>query len=836
MTKRLYIAASALCIFAVSCGIKEQEEAIPPFKGYEEFYATIEQPAEAGTKTFTDNDLHVLWHEDDRVTIFNKFSYNQEFAFTGETGDNSGGFSKVAEDEFVTGFDIANVYSVYPHQKSTKIDSNGEITVTLPAEQAWAERSFGRGANTMIAAALDNKLKFKNIGGLLVLKLYGTRVQVSSVTLQGNAGELIAGKASVTMPIDGLPEVEMQEGATTAIKLSCKPPVVLGASETDYTEFWFVIPPVDFTKGFTITVTGANGGTFEKSTDKNISIGRNHISRMTPTEVSLSKPAAEPEWVDLGLSVKWATFNVGATKPEEYGDYFAWGETEPKEDYSWSTYRWGNGNTSSLTKYNTSSDYGTVDNKTVLDSEDDAAHVNWGGSWRIPTDAEWTELRENCTWTWTSNYNGTGVAGRIVTSNKAGYTTKSIFLPAAGIWSDSSFSGAKSGGSYWYSSIWADDPGSAFCIIFDSDNVFWINQGRCFGQSVRPVYGESAPTEQSFSIDSWELNPDSIIGTMGKLNMTRPSDDAYYGDEPYKTYASIGLYSPKEKDRTSIIYHFKEFSKCWKEVDDNSTFSFKVCNFKRDVVDIVAGGTNISTGNDNGYAIVSLSGSDLKKINSGLALSPDILFKKPGAMTSDVDVLVEVTEKHNGSDATHKGYYYLSTGATRYNQIEFTGQGAELGAFPDCNDYILIHELVPDIYKDGKKIIEWDADNGKWAITADGRNLGLQDPNIFVFRINKLIYDKSGKDTEASFLWCLAIFYPGDYITPWPIPYGSVAEGGIDFFVDDGMALMHDKIARYELEVYYGYDSLVKVVGDIKVLASGKKAHPYHKSDGSWWE
>ncbi len=833
MNNRLHILAAVLCILAVSCGIKEQEEAIPSFGGYEQFYATIEQPAEAGTKTFTDNDLHVLWHEDDRVTIFNKFSYNQEYAFTGETGDNSGGFSKVSGDEFVTGFDLVNVYSVYPFQKSTKIDSDGKMTITLPAGQAWAERSFGRGANTMIAAAADNKLKFKNIGGLLVLKLYGAGVQVSSVTLKGNAGELIAGKASVTMAVDGYPEVEMQEG-TDAITVSCESPVALGSSEAYYTEFWFVIPPVDFTKGFTITVTGADGGTFEKSTDKSVTIGRNHISRMAPIEVILKKPAAEPEWVDLGLSVKWATFNVGATKPEEYGDYFAWGETEPKEDYSWSTYRWGNGNTSSLTKYNTNSYYGTADNKTVLDSEDDAAHVNWGGSWRIPTDAEWTELRENCTWTWTSNYNGTGVAGRIVTSNKSGYTNKSIFLPASGQRDASRLFDASSYGYYWLSSLDSGYPIGAYYGGFDSSDVYRGLGQRDNGHSVRPVFGESAPPEQTFYIDSWELNPDSIIGTMGKLNMTRPSDDAYYGDEPYKTYGSIGLYSPKEKDRTAIVGHFKEYSKCWKDVDDNATFSFKVCNFKKDVVDIVAGGTNTSTGNDNGYAKVNLSGSDLKKIRGGMSISPEFLFRNPDAMTSDVDVLVEVTETHNGSSSARKGYYYLSSGATRYNQIEFTGQGAELGAFPDCNDYILIHELVPDIYIDGKKIVEWDADNGKWAITADGRNLGLQDPNIFVFRINKLIYDKSGKDTEDSFGGWLYFFEAGDTLYPWP---GIVQEGGIGFGgSDDGRALMHDKTARYEIEVYYEYESLVKIINEIKVLASGKKAHPYHKSDGTWWD
>ncbi|MDY4512785.1 MAG: hypothetical protein SPE10_04975, partial [Paludibacteraceae bacterium] len=117
------------------------------------------------------------------------------------------------------------------------------------------------------------------------------------------------------------------------------------------------------------------------------------------------------EWVDLGLpsGLKWATCNVGATKPEEYGNYFAWGETEPNTTYDWNTYKWATAtwdatdefwDLATLTKYNTDSDYSTVDNKTVLELADDAARANWGGAWRMPTDAEWTELRENCTWTW----------------------------------------------------------------------------------------------------------------------------------------------------------------------------------------------------------------------------------------------------------------------------------------------------------------------------------------------------------------------------------------------------------------------------------------------------
>lgn len=187
------------------------------------------------------------------------------------------------------------------------------------------------------------------------------------------------------------------------------------------------------------------------------------------------------EYIDLGLSVKWATMNVGASKAEEYGDYFAWGEIEPKDYYDWGTYKWCNGSASTLTKYNTSSSYGTVDNKTQLDLSDDAARVNWGGAWRMPTDAEWTELREQCTWTWITQ---NGVYGRKVTSKANG---NSIFLPAAGHHCNSSLNNVDRYGYYWSSSLSEGNQRNACDANFDSSSVGRNGGNRCYGRSVRPV-------------------------------------------------------------------------------------------------------------------------------------------------------------------------------------------------------------------------------------------------------------------------------------------------------------------------------------------------------------
>lgn len=178
-------------------------------------------------------------------------------------------------------------------------------------------------------------------------------------------------------------------------------------------------------------------------------------------------------WVSLDLpsGVKWATCNIGTDSIEGYGNYYAWGEVLPKDDYWWNTYKYGSSN--NLTKYN------NTDGKTTLEFEDDAAHVNWGGSWRMPTDAEWTELRENCMWTWTTH---NSVNGYLVTSKTNG---NSIFLPVAGYRFGTDFS--DSAGRYWSSSLCTDDQSRAWGMCFGSRRWYVNSPYRYFGQSVRPV-------------------------------------------------------------------------------------------------------------------------------------------------------------------------------------------------------------------------------------------------------------------------------------------------------------------------------------------------------------
>ena len=192
-------------------------------------------------------------------------------------------------------------------------------------------------------------------------------------------------------------------------------------------------------------------------------------------------------YVDLGLpsGLLWATCNIGAEKPEECGDYYAWGDTQSKETYDWSNYRYCNGSYISLTKYCSNSIFGYngfTDNLINLLPEDDAATVNWGINWRMPTSEEWQELYNNTTCMWVTQ---NGENGRLFTASNG----NSVFLPAAGYRCDNSLGDAGSYGGYWSSSLNMDSPNYAWRFNFGMDYCYGDDYGsaRYFGQSVRPV-------------------------------------------------------------------------------------------------------------------------------------------------------------------------------------------------------------------------------------------------------------------------------------------------------------------------------------------------------------
>ena len=550
--KRSLLFALAVALLA-SCSHNEIDVQTP-VQDDMVFYASFEQPSAPETKVYANEDLHLRWNADDRVSIFNKLNYNQEYRFTGETGANAGGFKKVDNGDFESGAAIPHIVSVYPYQESTSVTDGEAIRLTLPAEQKYVRNTFGLGANTMVSVSEDNMLQFKNVGGYLMLKLYGEGVSVSSVSLKGDNGEKLAGKATVTMPLNGVPTLEMASEVTSEITLICETPVQLGATAEEFTQFWFVIPPVTFSKGLTITVSTPDGATFAKSTTKSISIVRSHLTMIAPLEVVPEKHVPMPEAVDLGLpsGIKWSSFNLGAASSDGYGDYYSWGETEPKNDYSWNTYLWCNGTEKSLTKYNSDRSYGTVDSKSVLDEEDDVAHTLLGGYWRMPTQEELSELLSYCDWKKGSIGD---VTGFFATSTVPGYEGRSIFLPACGMYVNSVLGDDGSYGYYWSSTVCPNSsasvttkPNCAYSLLLmhsGSTNLL-SKSSRCSGLAVRPVFAEPIIYVESISLNTSAmdlLKGDSVQLTESVLPANATNKDVIWSssDDAIATVSQSGL-------------------------------------------------------------------------------------------------------------------------------------------------------------------------------------------------------------------------------------------------------------------------------------------------------
>ncbi len=269
---------------------------------------------------------------------------------------------------------------------------------------------------------------------------------------------------------------------------------------------------------------------------------------------AVRRPSQNHAYVDLDLpsGLLWGTCNVGAETPEDYGDYFAWGETQPKDIYDWSTYQYCNGNYNTLTKYCNKSSYGYngfTDNLTTLLPEDDAATANWGSGWRIPTEAEWQELLDNTTVTWTTQ---NGVNGCLFTASNG----NSLFLPAAGTRWEGELYNAGLYCHYWSSSLGTDEPNFARLYSGDSDVGYG---GRSNGFSVRPVRSISQNTTPIGAINgkfTINDNGDQVYFSQGNLqyqastNTWRFAENQwdYVGDETQGT-----VYDNNVKSNNSLI-------------------------------------------------------------------------------------------------------------------------------------------------------------------------------------------------------------------------------------------------------------------------------------------
>ena len=275
-------------------------------------------------------------------------------------------------------------------------------------------------------------------------------------------------------------ELTVANGANTSIlqsfnssntyivtRLPAAEPIYVAMQPVDNGDIYFTA--TDGTDDYEMTVSGT---TLEASHLYPITL------TMTKVELSMLACADEnhPHIIDLGLpsGTKWACCNVGATTPEDYGGHYAWGETQPKSVYNWDTYQYG--------YYNYDDDYSHLVNigSDIAGTSYDAATVNWGAPWRMPSLTQIKELLNNCSSIWTTQ---NGVNGRRFTGPNGG----SIFLPAAGSRWGSGLGIAGTYGIYWSSSLYESHPDNAYNLGFGSGSANWYSDSRNGGLSVRPV-------------------------------------------------------------------------------------------------------------------------------------------------------------------------------------------------------------------------------------------------------------------------------------------------------------------------------------------------------------
>lgn len=289
-----------------------------PEKSQTEFYASM---PECDTRTYVEDNKYLRWNAGDEITVFTGNSYNSHWQFAGEDGANSGKFNEIGEGGFVTGtsLDLTANYAIYPYDENITISESGVVTLTLPAVQEYNhayENSFGAGANTMMAVTRntsDNFLLFKNLCGYLKLKFYGENVTVKSVTVKGNNGEKIAGKATVSMAYGSEPTITMGGDATDTITIDCGEGVALSNDAANPTTFWVAIPEITFEGGITIEVTDINDQTFEKKTTNAVPIENNLIQPMATLGTEFGPVEIPDTWkINYTATAKVTPYNENA--------------------------------------------------------------------------------------------------------------------------------------------------------------------------------------------------------------------------------------------------------------------------------------------------------------------------------------------------------------------------------------------------------------------------------------------------------------------------------------------------------------------------------------------
>ena len=475
-TRTAWLAAALAAVSLFSCRREEnpQKEQVPD--GPVSIDVTIDQETRTSVSETTGA---ITFTEGDGIKIFNGAGVYKGIT---QSTESSGMF--VMED----GFSAGSGYAGFPADFVTDITSAG-VTFTLPATYRYSQVG-GSSANTakvpcpMVGTYSGGGISLKPVCALV--RFYLTNVAAG--TLSFTFRSPVTGTATVTTP-SGTNDGILQNGlgnANATITVTGVPKVEDG----DVVYITLPVPVGTVPQNVVVRNAPADGTAdrrFASMTGIGQALERGHGHRFVNIFFY------RHEYVDMGTvtvggvskNLKWATCNVGAENPWDYGDYFAWGETEPKSNYAWSNYFDTTDGGSTFIKYYIKG------GKTVLDLEDDAANKNWGGTWRIPTDEEWDALHDKTLydWVWTTDYNGSGKDGMLVTrkDGTGPCSGNSIFLPAAGERDGTSSSVVGSWGFYWSSTLNTVSSDNALYKSFRSSGVYYGSSYRRCGQPVRPL-------------------------------------------------------------------------------------------------------------------------------------------------------------------------------------------------------------------------------------------------------------------------------------------------------------------------------------------------------------
>lgn len=421
------------------------------------------------TKTSIQDNVHIVWSKGDRIMVFDQKDSGQAYLLEEDSAGTSSGRFTIIQGAGTEGSGaiFTNTLAYYPYDESVHVEKDGAKylihNITFPHEQIYSENGPAAGSFPMLSINTEGNsaITFKNIGGIVRIGIKGSK-GISRITLSGNSKEILSGSATGIITEGGKPSVRMDEGGRTDVSVICEPAVQLDEEKETY--FHISIPPSEFAHGFTITIECSDGETFTKSTKKQNPVKRSSILVMP----SFREMPTSGKCVDLGLSVKWAGWNIGAYSPEEHGNLYSWGEIEPKSTYSFDTYLYLN-NRTGVWSYIGDDISGT---------QYDVANMKWGNGWRMPSRAEAEELIALCTKEQT-RYND--IEGYFY----IGPNGNSIFIPLVQCKNDSGYSG---GNSYFWTSTYDRQDSNGQCAVYFSIGDGKISSWyRTVGMPIRAV-------------------------------------------------------------------------------------------------------------------------------------------------------------------------------------------------------------------------------------------------------------------------------------------------------------------------------------------------------------